>query len=360
MGEHSGYDQLCDALSGPGVRCSSYWRERTEDRTSEEAKSLGRLRRLAAGTKFYNQDSAAIEEKVIASLRQEPALVHLLYAENNLGLLRNVRYGSKLVATVHQPAEWWQAPVPAAVPGWGERGSYDVREFFHGVDALIALSSEGAEFFRSEAGVDAHFIPHGVDVEFFHPVEEARLAPTAGGEELVCVTVGHWLRDFETLDQVIGILGQAPEKIRFDLLVPDCGPHPQASAIARLRERANVRWVGRLSDQELRRLYQQANLLLLPLVASGANNALLEALATGLPVVSTLTAGTVDYTSSACAKLTAPGAAEEMAAAALTILSAPDLQLEMGREARSLAVSRFSWPTVASETLGVYRQVTLN
>jgi len=205
--------------------------------------------------------------------------------------------------------------------------------------------------------VEVHFVPHGVDVEFFRPAGKASRDRTANSPEPVCLTVGHWLRDFQTLDRVIGILDEASVKIRFHLLVPDTGAHPQSSAIERLRARPNVQWFDGLSDADLLGLYQQANLLLLPLVESSANNAVLEALATGLPVVSSQTGGTSDYTSPMCAELTAPGDAEAMAAKVLSVLASPARQLEMGREARSLAVSEFSWSRVAAKTLDVYRRV---
>ncbi len=360
MGTHSGYDRLCEALSGlPGLGFASCWREEAADETPEEKGFLQRLEALAGGTQFYNTRSAATEEKAIRSLGGDRRLVHVLYAENNLGLLRNVRCGSKLVATVHQPKEWWTAPVPLSVPCWGERGSYDVKEFFRGVDALVVLSTADAEFFRTEAGDFVHYIPHGVDVDFFQPASEADRHATAESEEPVCLTVGHWLRDFETLERVIRILDEAPRKIRFELVVPDCGPHPHASALERLRERPSVRWNDGLSDEELRCAYQQANLLLLPLVASSANNTLLEALAAGLPIVGTQTGGTTDYTNPRCAELTAPADSEALAAAVLVVLSAAKRQIAMGREARSLAISEFSWSRIASETLEVYREVAL-
>ena len=53
----------------------------------------------------------------------------------------------------------------------------------------------------------------------------------------------------------------------------------------------NVVMHGRLDDEALRRLYAKADLLFLPLVDGTANNALLEAMAMGLPVVSTNISG---------------------------------------------------------------------
>jgi glycosyltransferase involved in cell wall biosynthesis len=360
MGAHSGYDQLCEALSDvPGLRAASLWREEATPETPEETRFLRRIRSLAGGSEFYDSSSAASEEEAFRLLGGEPRLVHVLYGENNLGLLRNVRYGSKLLVTVHQSKAWWTEPVPPSVPRWGARGAYDVREFFRGVDALVVLSREDAEFFRSEADVPVRYIPHGVDVEFFRPASDADRHATAGREEPVCLTVGHWQRDFETLDHAISVLGESHRNIRFELVVPDCGPHPQASALERLRARPNVRWAGRLSDEELRSAYQRANLLLLPLVASGANNALLEALAAGLPIVSTDTGGTPDYTRPECAELTAPADGEAMAAAVRLVLSSVDRQITMGREARSLAISEYSWSRIAEETLDMYREVSL-
>jgi glycosyltransferase involved in cell wall biosynthesis len=101
-------------------------------------------------------------------------------------------------------------------------------------------------------------------------------AATATGTPFTCITVGHYLRDFLSLRAVAERLAEA--EIRFDVV----SSYPEG-----LDGVPNVELYHDIDDGQLLRLYQRASVLFLPLTQSTANNALLEGMACGLPVVST-------------------------------------------------------------------------
>lgn len=116
-------------------------------------------------------------------------------------------------------------------------------------------------------------------------------------------------------------------------------------------------WHSGLSDIGLRSIYQNADLLLLPLLDCTANNALLESMACGLPVVSNQVGGMVDYTSPSFATLAPLGDAEALSNSALELLGNPALAKSKGALAREYAVQNFDWKKVAESTEFVYSKM---
>jgi glycosyltransferase involved in cell wall biosynthesis len=108
---------------------------------------------------------------------------------------------------------------------------------------------------------------------------------------------------------------------------------------------------------ELRALYQNANFLVLPLEESTANNSILEALACGIPVITTQTSGIGDYVDHSCARVCKPGDARDVTLQIGSLFENTVLQSSMSVAAREKAVSQFSWEKVSNEVAGLYRNV---
>ena len=359
MGDHSGYDQLCEKLLEMGqVRAFSYWRDESRKYGRRRRNLLRSLRSFANGTRFYDEHSAATELRAWRALIFRRRVAHVCYAENNLGLLRHFKGRSALVATVHQPKGWWTEPGQWSLPRWSG-GGYDLKEFFDGVDVLVALSTASRDFLASETSGEAVFVPYGIDIDFFSPLTGELEAAKSQADRPSCLVVGHWLRDFSQLERIVELLSEASDEVVFDLVIPpsEISHHVDRASIESLLRRPNVRHHHHLSDSELVDLYRSANLLLLPLKAASANTAILEAMATGLPIVSSKIDGVVDYVDANCAVLTSTREPEEMSCAVLRILSSAEVQRSMGAAARSRAVQDFSWERVAMDTLAVYERI---
>jgi glycosyltransferase involved in cell wall biosynthesis len=161
--------------------------------------------------------------------------------------------------------------------------------------------------------------------------------------------VGQWLRDFATLEAVVRTVQRAAPLTRFRLLLP-------SDAADRWRGRAGVDVLTGVDDATLRRCYREATLLLMPLRDCTANNAILEAMACGLPIVATDVGGVRDYVDECCALLTAPEDADGMAEAVLALLGDVTRREVMGRAARARSEA-FAWPRVADRLLAIYREL---
>lgn len=100
-------------------------------------------------------------------------------------------------------------------------------------------------------------------------------------------------------------------------------------------------------------MYQRSDLMVLPLTDATANNSILEAMACGVPIVSTELAGVRDYVDAACAVLV-PTKDPERLARAILDLRGDDGQRQAMRGASRLRAEAFAWTRIAERTLEVY------
>jgi len=174
------------------------------------------------------------------------------------------------------------------------------------------------------------FIPHGVDASFFNggPGLRSDASP-------LLLSVGVHRRDFKTLIEAARLIKRRRPDVRV-LLV---GPREKVAGIA---QDGIVDTISDVSDHQLRELYQRSRILLMPLEAATANNALLEAMATGRPAVITDLPSIHDYVTSDAALFCGRGNAEAHAEAAISLLNDDSLCTRMGLAARS-AADEFDW-----------------
>lgn len=174
------------------------------------------------------------------------------------------------------------------------------------VHRYIPLSRQLQAYLTRQVGVPEakiRRICNGVDTETFHPVAGGKPAiagcPFGPPEDLVLIgTVGrmHGVKDQMTLVKaflrLLDIRPRAREAARLVLV----GEGPlREEALAALREAgvADLAWLPGERD-DVPELLRGLDLFVLPSMAEGISNAILEAMATGLPVVATAVGGTPD------------------------------------------------------------------
>lgn len=245
-------------------------------------------------------------------------------------------------------------------------------------DVLTGCSPELVErvcalgFPRQRAWV----IPYGVDVETFRPREEAGEAAAAAA--------GVWRRRLGVPDGVPLVLtvGRMATKKGFDLLLAALpgllAQHPEAHwvlagsgdrlvewrrAAAGMEGGWRVHFPGAVLRDALPDLYRAADLFVLPAVhdrkgnVDGLPNVILEAMASGLPVVASGISGiplaVVDGETGA---LVPERDAAALAAALGALLADPARRRALGRAGRRRAVAELTWDVVAARYRDAYRQ----
>ncbi|MGH8056754.1 MAG: glycosyltransferase family 4 protein [Candidatus Entotheonellia bacterium] len=228
-------------------------------------------------------------------------------------------------------------------------------------DRFIAVSGEMAQALRSSdiQAPEICLIPNGIELARITSPED----PTALKRALlghaatqVVLFVGRLVIE-KGLDRLLNVWASLPNRESATLLIVGDGPlrgtlEARARALALL---PSVRFLGHQSD--VAQLYSIADLFVLPSTTEGMSNALLEAMAAGLPAVASDVGGNkeviqdrmsgflVDWdNTTACAQLLA------------TLLSDPPLRQCMGEMAKKRALT-FAMAGVAERYQQLYQAV---
>ena len=137
-------------------------------------------------------------------------------------------------------------------------------------------------------------------------------------------------------------------------LAPLCAQTSASMLLTRCPTIVTLLFVGRLGSTEIISLYQSADGLLNPATVDNMPNSLLEALACGVPVISSDVGG-VPYIVSHehTALLVPPGDARQMADAIIRLSSDPELRQAL-TSAGLAEVRQYAWPEVRSQWLDLY------
>jgi len=163
------------------------------------------------------------------------------------------------------------------------------------------------------------------------------------------ITVGDQMRDWKALDEIIDQCQARKLAVRFDIVALKHG----LSGLAHL---PNVYFHSWIPEEHLIRLYREAHALLVPMSDATANNAVLEALACGTPVISTAVGGIPDYVDKTCGWLFEKSEVDRIVKLIGDICNEQEIALSRRSAARSKALD-FSWQRVAAKMRIVYEAV---
>lgn len=122
--------------------------------------------------------------------------------------------------------------------------------------------------------------------------------------------------------------------------------------------RERVTFVGHVAHDDLVSEYQAADILVNPSLSESFGMALIEAMATGLPVVATRVGGMTQIIKHGeSGYLVEPGDVTELADAMIQLLADKALRKQMGQTARQQVQCLFSWQQVAEQLYGRYEQI---
>lgn len=271
---------------------------------------------------------------ILHMLARRRSLFHVLYGDTDLWLLARVSRltGHAIVATFHQPAGY--------LPHMGVN-----QQATKSLDAVILVSESQRPYFQKIVPPERIFVvPHGVDTDFFRPARDL-------SDQQICITVGSHLRDYDTLTRAIELIRESRVDVRFLAVGTRSG-----SGWKKGFHHKHVECLDELSDEQLRQAYHLSQVAVFALDDATANNALLEAMACGLPVVATDVGGIREYLGEEAGVLCPPGNPEAVAAAMLRVVGERGYATRLGRASRARALN-YDYRIVAKQLNRVYLEV---
>lgn len=224
-----------------------------------------------------------------------------------------------------------------------------------GATRVVAITDEIAREARELLGIPRERVirlHNGVDLTRFTP----RAEPPAGPPRVLFLgRLGDQKRVDVLLDALHLVRRALPE---VELDVAGDGPLMQALQVhaERLGLRRAARFLGRQED--VLPLLGAAHVLALPSEVEGTSNALLEAMASGLPVVATQVGGTQELVRDEVeGLLVPPGDAPALAAALERVLRDPALGLRLGRAGRARVEAEYDLERVAEAHLALFERL---
>jgi glycosyltransferase involved in cell wall biosynthesis len=206
-----------------------------------------------------------------------------------------------------------------------------------------------------------HVTPHGVDERFVSRVSEATRARVRARYELppqYLLFVGG-LTPLKNLGTILRAMKQLRQQIPHHLVL--CGFHrwrsgPEFRLITELELADRVITAGWVDDEDLPCVYQMASALLFPSLYEGFGLPVLEAMASGCPVVAS-TGGALPEVANGAALLVEPTDFLALANAIRRLIEDPALTNRLVRLGTEHA-ARFSWLETAQQVRSVFAHLT--
>lgn len=216
----------------------------------------------------------------------------------------------------------------------------------------VVANSEGlrqlAQKFEPSAPVEV--ISNGVDLHKFkvlqrkweppHMLFVGRIVYQKGLDILFSA-----LEKLKNAEWVLSLAGDGPSRSKLEALAKKIG----------IEDR--VKFLGWKSRAELPQLFQEANLFVYPSRHEGMPNAVLEGMASGLPVLATRIAGNEELVTADTGILVTSEDATELEAGLATMLANPEVRERMGAAARKRVEENYNWPRVAEDYMELIDQV---
>jgi glycosyltransferase involved in cell wall biosynthesis len=220
--------------------------------------------------------------------------------------------------------------------------------------AVLAVPSRFLEEVFARHAIAARVLPNVIDLNRFRI--DGRQYAVRADPHLVVARNLEAIYDVGTAIRAFALLRERFPGAR--LSIAGAGPEREPlERIARALEvGGGVRFTGPLDHAGIAELYRSADLMLNPSRVDNTPNALLEALAAGLPVVST-NAGGIPYlvANGQTALLCEPGDERAMADAALRLLADPAFARRIAEAGRADA-ERHAWSCVRETLASLYRE----
>lgn len=327
FGKYSGYECLAEYFT------SNVKLQITSPNDQFIGRVIGKILQLVTGWNHVRPAEIFAEFK-FANRSRKAQVSHILYLESHIHSLKLIRNNKNLVGTIHLPFNQWKTK--------------NLDMLYKLDKAIILYTKEISQFERYMDKSKIYFIRHGIDTVFFKP----DLNETINRNKILFI--GHYLRDFKMFMDVYNLItNDKTRNIEFHFIIPSTFRHlPDIQTITRF---PNTFFHEGLSDAELLRFYQTSYLLLMPMEDSGANTAIVQAISTGLPVVTTDVGGIRSYGGGEVFPIVSEKDILGMAQLFEKYYHNEEFRMQISRLQRKFALEQLDWRNISQKHEEVYK-----
>jgi glycosyltransferase involved in cell wall biosynthesis len=229
-----------------------------------------------------------------------------------------------------------------------------IRFLWRGAAAVVANSQGLAELARKSAGdTPIRMIANGVDTQRFQPAVD-----TLHDGPVRLLFVGRVVRQ-KGLDVLLDALSRLPDTASFELTIIGDGPlrAELAAQAARLGLDQRTHFVGWVGREDMPGALGRADVFVFPSRDEGMPNAVLEAMAAGLPVAATRISGNEELVADGeTGFLVPPDDPAGLAAVLTRLVGDRSLCRRLGAAGRDKVVREYSWRIVAERYIALCRE----
>ena len=229
------------------------------------------------------------------------------------------------------------------------RFAEQARQAARSSDLIIAVSRFTAGQVETLLGVEPariRVIPHGVPIP----------PPTMCARENIVLFVGA-IQKRKNVGRLVKAFERLPESWRLILAgaAEGYGAAQELRPVEESRRKSSIEVLGYVTDAEIQALYRRAAIFAFPSLDEGFGMPVLEAMAQGLPVITSRRSALPEVAGDA-ALLVDPEDTGQLAAALERLASEEDLRAEFSRRGRERALE-FSWDSAIEKTWAVYDEL---
>jgi glycosyltransferase involved in cell wall biosynthesis len=229
---------------------------------------------------------------------------------------------------------------------------------------IVTISNYSHEKIQEHYGIDPNkvrIVPNGVDIEKFKPKEDTMAVRRQFGlgNEPCVLFVGSLIHRKGLPFLIEAARKIVKEKAETKFLIVGDGPlkNHLAVSIENVNLSSNFRFMGNLKEDSFATIYNCADVFVLPSIQEGQGIVLLEAQATGKPVVAFDVGGVKEaIRNGETGLLVKRGSSDMLADALLKLLGDRSLRERMGVNGRKFVTKNFTWDICAKKMLIVYRE----
>ncbi len=257
-------------------------------------------------------------------------------------------FGKKLILHAHTSRfDLFMDKLPALLRAY-------VRQTLQKADRFLALSPAWAEYWKRLVPAERVLVlPNAVPLDHYAALKQTGAddpRPLIITLARLCFNKG----TYDTLAAAPLVAARHPEVLF--LLAGDGEADRVRRLVAQAKFSDNLEIRDWVDDEERDRLYARAWVFLLPSYREGVPYGLLEAMASGLAVVSTVVGGIPDV-AEGCAVLVEPGRPADLAAGLMDILEDPQMRRRLGASAQARIAAHYDSRRVGERLADIYDQV---